>query len=230
MTGCAGSVANVRWCDTVRVPGGRCDAGVEAWNGRRGQGVMTGPVCEECEQVQQRCRRQTSAPGDESRSVALVSGRRARRRPRTRGTSCRSSAMARSGDRAAMSRRSVHKFTSGEVFAVECDGRSRHRYGCGAMRGHRRAATGITARRRLVRIESNRRSNSTTGRDPRPGDGCDNRTVWTGWQQRTGSRWARRYATGRGAQLPAGCSGHRARSPRPTAVRGGVASRGAPCC
>ena len=51
MTGCAGSMVNVRRCDTVRVPEGWCGASVEAWNGRRGQGVMTGPVCEECEKL-----------------------------------------------------------------------------------------------------------------------------------------------------------------------------------
>ena len=104
VTGRAGSVVNVRRCDMVRVPGGWCGASVEAWNGRRGHDVMTGPVCEECEQAQQRCRRQTSAPDDKSRPVSLASGRRARGCPRTCGTRCRSSATARSSNRAAIGR------------------------------------------------------------------------------------------------------------------------------
>jgi hypothetical protein len=104
VTGCACSVVNLRWCDMVRVAEGWCGTSVEAWNGRRGQGVMTGPVCEECEQAQQRCRRQTSAPDDKSRPVSLASGRRARGCPRTCGTRCRSSATARSSNRAAIGR------------------------------------------------------------------------------------------------------------------------------
>ena len=104
VTGRAGSAVNVRRCDMVRVPGGWCGASVEAWNGRRGHDVMTGPVCEECEQAQQRCRRQTSAPDDKSRPVSLASGRRARGCPRTCGTRCRSSATARSSNRAAIGR------------------------------------------------------------------------------------------------------------------------------
>ena len=75
VTGCAGLVANVRWCDVVRVPGGWCGTGVKAWSGRQGQDVMTGPVCEECEQAEQSCIRQASAPDDKSRPVVLVSGR-----------------------------------------------------------------------------------------------------------------------------------------------------------
>jgi hypothetical protein len=52
--GCAGSAVEVRWWDVVRVSGRWCGTSVEAWNGRRGQDMMTGPVCEGNGQVEQR--------------------------------------------------------------------------------------------------------------------------------------------------------------------------------